>query len=207
MAFTVSFRRQGPRPAAEALSEWLTEQGEPFEADGDDVLVLRALPVRLVVDEHIRAHVDLLPATPLTRLVRVLFDLSVHLGADVRLVGSGDITRPGLWLRFADEQDRQRIAAALGEADETHHHDDVRRGFWQLLGALGNGRDLRWDASRGAIVEMLEVGSDDGISVEDASWHDAEASAGDTVAVTVAGDLHIVAWRWLSEAWPSLRQE
>jgi len=207
VAFTISFRRQTPPPALDEIAAWLTDQGEPFEADGEDVLVLRALPTRLVVDEHIRAQVDLSPATPLTRLVRVLFDLSVHLGADVRLVGAGGVTRPMMWLRFADEQDRQRIAAALSNADDTHAHDDVRKGFWQLLGALGNGRDLRWDATREAIVEMLEVGASDGIAVEAAAWHDAEASPGDTVAVPVAGDMHIVSWRWMSEAWPSLLQE
>lgn len=207
MAFTISFRRQSPPPALDEIAAWLTEQGEPFEADGEDVLALRALPVRLVVDEHIRAQVDLSPATPLTRLVRVIFDLSVTLGADVKLVGAGALTRPLLWLRFADEQDRQRIAAALTNADDTHAHDDVRQGFWQLLGALGNGRDLRWDAAREAVVEMLEVGAPDGIPLEQAAWHDADASPGDVVSVPVTGDLHVVAWRWLSEAWPSLLQE
>lgn len=203
MAFTVMFRSQAPSPPRSALEAWLTDQGEPFEAAGGE-LSLRALPIRLVVDEGVRAHLDPTPTCPLTRLVRVVFDLSVHLGADVRLVGSGPVTRASLWLHLADEQDRQRIAAALEEADRNHPQDDVRAAFWSLLGALGDGRDLRWDASRAAIVEMRDVGGDGGLTVEEASWHNADAAIGDTVPIQVGGAVHILAWRWLSEAWPSL---
>lgn len=207
MAFTISFRRTGRSASADDLAAWLDDQGEPFDAEGDDTLVLRALPVRFVLDEHIRAQIDLTVHTPLTRLVRVLFDLSVHLGADVRLLGQGTVSRPLLWLRLADDQDRQRIARALGTADDTHEHDRVRTSFWQLLGTIGGSRDLRWDAQQQAIVEMLEVGAEHGIALDDAAWHDAEAAPGDIVPRPVHGDVHIIAWRWMSEAWPSLAQE
>lgn len=206
MAFTVTFPTNEPLPDVDALSDWLTTQGEPFERDGPSTLALRALPVRLIVDDAgIQAPLDLSPDTSLTRLVRLVFDLSVRLGGDVRLAGAGETTRADLWLRLADEQDRLRIVQALERATAHGHADEVVRGLWSVLGSLGHGRDLRWDAARRRIVDMLDVGGPDGLPVEEAAWHDADASEGDTVAVPVSGDLHILAWRWLGEAWPSLR--
>ncbi|MFT7519895.1 MAG: hypothetical protein ACI9MC_002039, partial [Kiritimatiellia bacterium] len=46
MPFAVLLHTTGPVPGPDALCRWLTEQGEPFNRDGD-VLNLRALPVRL----------------------------------------------------------------------------------------------------------------------------------------------------------------
>lgn len=205
MAHTISFPTTSPLPSPEDLASWLTEQGEAYESDGSDVLGLKGLPVRLLhTGEAVRAQVDVTPTTPLSRLTRLLFDLSVRLGADVRLVGVGEVGRPSLWLRLADEQDRLRIAGALARATAHSHPDDVLRGLWGVLGALGSGRDLRWDGNRQHIVEVKEVGAPDGISVEEAAWHDDQAEPGDAIALPVSGDLHIVAWRWLQEAHPSL---
>ncbi|MCB9664571.1 MAG: hypothetical protein H6732_10705 [Alphaproteobacteria bacterium] len=208
MAYTVSFPTTSPLPGPEDLASWCTEQGEAFDHDGPDVLSLRGLPVRLLhTGEAIRAQVDVTPSTALSRLTRVLFDLSVRLGADVRLVGVGEVNRPALWLRLADEQDRQRIAGALERASSHSAPDEVYQGLWGVLGALGGGRDLRWEATREQIVEMKEVGAPEGISVEEAAWHDDQAEPGDTIALPVSGDLHIVAWRWLQEAWPNLADD
>ena len=44
--------------------------------------------------------------TALSKLVAVLFDLSGWLGSDVQLESA--VTRAGLWMRLADEQDRLR---------------------------------------------------------------------------------------------------
>ncbi|MCB9682026.1 MAG: hypothetical protein H6733_11230 [Alphaproteobacteria bacterium] len=201
----MTYPTSAPLPGLDALASWLTEHGEAFDRQGPDVLELRALPLRIVHGgDGVRAQVDLTPTVPLSRLTRLLFDLSVRVGADVRLVGVGQVNRPSLWLRFADEQDRLRVAAALAKAAAQSHRDDILKAMWSVLGTLGGGRDLRWDATRERIVEMREVGSPDGISVEDARWHDAEVSPGDTVAVPVSGDLHILVWRWLADAWPSL---
>lgn len=204
MAFTVTFPTTAPQPDLDQLASWLTEQGEPFTQDGPDTLALKALPLTLVHGDPVRAQVDLGPTASLSRLVRVLFDLSVRLGADVRLAGVGEVNRPELWLRFADEQDRLRIADALHKAAAHNTRDEVLSAFWSILGSVGGGRDLRWDAQRERIVEMMEVGGDDGISVEHAAWHQEGAQVGDTVGVPVVGDVHILAWRWLSEAYPSL---
>lgn len=205
MAFTLSFPTSGPIPGPKDLAAWLTAQGEPFEQEGTGVLQLRALPMRLVhTGTDIQAQVDVTPTVPLSRMNRLLFDLSMRLGADVRLVGVGEVNRPELWLRLANEQDRMRIAAALDKAAHHNNRDEILRAFWSILGSLGPGRDLRWDTRRDCIVDVQEVGAADGITLEDARWHDANVSTGDTVSVPMGGDLHILAWRWLSEAWPSL---
>lgn len=211
----LTFPTVGPTPDLDALATWLSEQGEPYEVDesgepasgGRGVLVLRALPVRLVVDDGVRANVEVTADVPLTRLVLLLADLSSHLRAELRLAGVGVVDRAALWLRFADLQDRQRIAAAVARADVMSDRDEVLHGLWSLLVAVGRGRDLRWDVPRATIIEVRPVGTPGGLSVTEAAWHDASVSVGDTVSIPVDADLHMLAWRWLAEAWPSLTVE
>lgn len=206
MAFTLTFPTAGPLPGPAEIAGWLTEQGEAFEEEGPGVLLLRAIPLRVVFSEsgQIQGQVDLRTATPLSRVVRLVFDLSMRLGADVRLAGVGEVQRTALWLRLADEQDRLRIARALVAADEHSKRDEIHTHLWRMLSTLAAGRNVRWDGDRRALVELKEVGAADGISLEEAAWLTETPSAGDTVAVPVEGDMHILAWRWLSEAYPSL---
>ncbi len=208
MAYTISFPTNGPLPGIDDIARWLTEQGEPFEVDGDNQLTLRALPVRLEFDPAtIMAFVDLHPKVPLTRLVNLLFELSVRLGSDVRLVGVGEVNRPGLWFRFADDQDRLRIAAALAQSEAHNNREAILQGLWQALGTLGQGHDWRWDVHKESVVQMMEVGAEDGIDVEQAAWHTENPQPGQVLPVPVQGDVHILAWRWLSEAYPSLARD
>ena len=207
MAFTVTLHTAGPLPPAESLAEWLTQQGEPFEPEGPHHLGLRALPVRLVVEEEegaIRAQIDINTTVPLMRLIDLLFDLSVVAGADVRLAGSGAVNRPALWMHLADEQDRQRIAMALAHASEHGNQEEVTRRLWAVLSVLQPGHDIRWSIERGCVVEMVEVGANGGISIEDATWHSPNAKLGDVIAIKLPGYFHSLAWRWLSEAYPAL---
>lgn len=207
VAFTVTFPTSGPLPDAAALASWLTEQGEPFEHEQPQSLTLRALPVRLAFEHaSIQATVDIHSAVPLTRLVNLLFALSHRLGADVRLVGVGEVTRSALWYRFADEQDRLRIREAIGRSAAHNNRDELLRTLWSVLGTLGGDRDWRWDILKDRVVELAEVGAPGGITVEEAAWHTTTAHPGDTVAIPVRGNVHILAWRWLKEAYPSLSQ-
>ena len=207
MAFTVTIHTTGPLPSADNFSEWLTQQGEPFDIEGPQQLGLRALPVRLVVEEEageIQAQIDITPTVPLMRLVDLLFDLSVVAGADVRLAGTGSVSRPELWMRLADDQDRQRIAKALSQASEHGNYDEVIRRLWAVLNVLKPHQDIRWSMEKACIVEMKEIGAEGGISIEKASWHSPQAQLGDLVAIKLPGFLHSLAWRWLSEAYPAL---
>lgn len=207
MAHCAVLHTTGPAPEGEELRRWLIEQGEPFEADADDALVLRALPLRLSVDEdtgHVCADFDVTPALPLSRLVDLLFDLSVVCGADVHLAPRGTVTRAALWMQLADEQDRMRLRDALARADEHGKLDTVLRRLWAILGTLRPGCDLRWSAEHGAIVDLREVGSPGGLTVEEATVLQPDAELGDPVAVPVHGTVHILAYRWLSTAFPSL---
>ncbi len=197
MPFTLTFPTTAAVPDLDTLEAWLTEQGEPFLRDAPTVVSLRALPLRLVrgADGALHGQVQVEPTTPLSRLVRVAFDLSVHLRADVVLTERATetlgtrVTRPGLWLALADEQDRLRIAAALQAAEQHASRDDVLTAFWTLLGALAPGRDLRWDATAARVMEIREGDerSDDRRDARPAPRY-----------------VHTVAWRWLSEAWPHL---
>ena len=140
----------------------------------------------------------------LTRMVDVLFDVSVRAGADVSLAGTGEVTRAGLWMRLADEQDRQRIAESLFRAKEHGSGDEVHKRLWAVLAALRKGHDDRWDASSQRIVELVEVGQ--GVSVEEAAWHTENAAVGDEISIPVESHLHILVWRWLSEAYPGIAE-
>src|SRR5688500_5901340 len=94
-----------------------------------------------------QAHLEVTPSVPLERMVDALFDLSNRVGADVNLVGEGPISRPELWVRLADEQDRLRIAAALRRAREHGNADEVHKRLWGIVAALRPGHDDRWDAA------------------------------------------------------------
>ena len=207
MAWTVTFPTAGPCPEPDEVQGWLTEQGEPFERDGPNSIQLRALPLRLVVvpKEHgFQAHIDVTLTAPLVRLVDLIFSLSVLAGADVRLAGSGEATRSSLWLRLADEQDRLRVARAVELAQEQGKKDEVVRGLWSVLDAVAPGRDVRWDAARARVVELKEVDQPGGISLEDAAFLVEDPKPGDVVTIPLEGHPHVVAWRWLSEAFPGL---
>ncbi|MEZ4241415.1 MAG: hypothetical protein R3F59_35745 [Myxococcota bacterium] len=205
MAFTITFPTTEPPTPVATLADWLTEQGEPFVAEGDEVLALRAMPVRFVAsqkDASLKAQLEVVPDLPLTRLVDTLFEVSIRAGADVNLAGYGAVTRPGLWLRLADEQDRLRIARALGRAREHGNADGVHKRLWALIAAMRRNHDDRWDAAQERIVERVEVG--EAVSVEDAAWHVDDPKPGDTIGVPVSGFLHSRVWRWLSAAYPGL---
>ena len=207
MAFTVTFPVSGDPPQSEAVHSWLTEQGEPFEADNPRCAALRALPVRILIeaDAPMRAQIEVTETVPLDRLINLLFELSVNCGSDVRLAGVGAVTRADLWLRLADEQDRVRMGHALGRATERGNTEVFKR-LWAVLSSISTGRDLRWDARAARIVRLEEVGVPGGISAEEASFLADSPAVGDLVAVPVEGNLHILAWRWLSEAHPGLAE-
>lgn len=207
MAFTVTFPASGPPAAVETLAEWLTERGEPFAREGDDTLVLRALPMRFVSSPghaSLQAQLDVTATVPLTRLVDTLFEVSMRAGSDVNLAGHGPIARAELWMRLADEQDRLRLGQALHRARDHGQRDEIHRRLWALLASLRPGRDDRWDTQQQRIVELVEVG--DGLSVEEARWHAEDPKPGDVVPVPVRGYLHCLAWRWLSEAYPGIAE-
>jgi len=157
-----------------------------------------------VPGDPLQAHVDVTTTTPLVRLVDLLFDLSNRAATDVRLAGVGKVDRGALWLRLADEQDRRRIAKALVQASEQGKRDEVVRGLWGVLAAACPGRDVRWDAGREHIVELKEVGGPSGMAAEEAAFLLEDPETGDVAAIELHEDLHLVAWRWLSEAHPGL---
>ncbi|HHO54544.1 MAG TPA: hypothetical protein ENK18_27645 [Deltaproteobacteria bacterium] len=207
MAFTVTFPATSPTCATSELAGWLTERGEPSVAEGDDTLILRALPIRFVAspdNASLQAHLEITSNVALTRMVDVLFEVSMRAGADVRLVGHGEVTRSDLWMLLADEQDRLRIAGALRRAVEHGHSDEVYKRMWGVLSTLRVGQDDRWDTASERIVEYVEVG--DGISLEEAAWHTEDPQNGDQIRIPVKGFLHCLVWRWLSEAYPGIAE-
>ena len=211
MAFSVTFPNLGPCPDIECVTQWLTERSEPFEQESSDSLRLLALPVRLLCSrlEHMQGQIDVTSDAPLVRLVDLLFYLSVQAGSDVHLTGDANETtsRAELWLRLADEQDRLRIAKAVDAAQEHGNREELVNRLWAAISAMWPGGDVRWDISLNRIVEIKEVDEPGGITVEEAQWHAQGALPGDVVAVPLSGYLHILAWRWLSEAYPGLTEQ
>jgi hypothetical protein len=207
--FKIQFLSIDNAPKPDELAGWLTEEGEPFELEPPFGLVLRALPLRLVQSESqgLTAYLDVRPNLSLTRVIQLLFNLSLRMGTDVELAGQGTVTRASLWMRLADEQDRQRIAAALAKAEDHGKLDEVGRSLWAVLGSLIPQTDIRWDSSRRMIVELAEAGVN--IPLAEARQHSPDVQHGDVVALTprASSTLHILAWRWLSEAHPSLAGE
>lgn len=207
LAFTVTFPTTAELPSPRAVSDWVLQRGEPLDHLEGGCLQLRAIDVRLQVEEaRVLAHIDVPVGLPLTRVVDLLFDLSIFLGADVRLTGVGEISRGGLWLRLADEQDRGRIQETLKRAEIHGRLEEVGKRLWQVVSAVRSGCDDRWDTSVGRIVELKEVGAADGISLADAAWHADDPQPGDVIPVPVEGSAHTLAWRWLSEAYPGLAE-
>jgi hypothetical protein len=194
-----------PRPTAAELERWLTEWGEPCAVE-NPIVALRAVPARFEVgmERPVRAEVTIGPRTPISRLVAVLFDLSAWLGSDVCLEG-GALTRAALWWHLADEQDRLRLATALDRAQDHGNRDEVLQRLWAFLSVIHPGQDLRWDAALRRVVQMLEVG--DEVSTEEARHFRADARTGEVVGRPVgARGLHILAWRWLNDAYPGIAE-
>ena len=144
----------------EQVCSWLTERGEPHVCDGD-VVQLRAVTMEFVAGEDqeaLRCQIQVTSTAPLTRMVDIVFEVSVLAGADVHLVGTGAVGRAVLWMQLADEQDRLRIAESLQRAAHSSHRDEILRRLWGVLAAARNGHDDRWDAASNRVVEMVEVG-------------------------------------------------
>ena len=193
------------------VAGWLTDRGEPFDSEGPSTVALRAMPVRFVVSpeqEALQAHVDVTATVPLTRLVDMIFGISVEAGADVRLTGSGEVTKAALWMVLADEQDRLRIAETLERAKEHGNIDEIMRRMWAVVSVLRPNCDDRWDMQTRRVVQMKEVGVEGGLSVEEAQWHAENPVPGDVVTVPVDGAVHIhsLTWRWLAEAYPGIAE-
>ncbi len=192
------------RPSAAELDRWLTEWGEATAVE-DGCVGLRSMPVRFETppDRPVRAQISIGPRTALSKLVAVLFDLSTWLGSDVCLETA--VTRAVLWLRLADEQDRQRLAAALDRADEHGSREEVLQRLWAFLAVIHQGRDLRWDAAHRQVVEMLEVG--DGVTREEARRFREDARTGEVIGKPVGpGGVHVLAWRWMNDNYPGLSE-
>jgi hypothetical protein len=188
LSFEVTYVTSGPVLTRDDVASWLTEHGEPWDPEGDEGLVLRALPVRLDVGTTIRAAIAVTPAAPLVRVVDVLFALSMRAGADLLLGGKRLPQRGDLWLLLADEQDRKRIVQAIERADLHGHREELQHRLWSLLGAMAPGRQLRWDATEGRVMEVFE-------------------SEGEQLRTApVADNVHIVVWRWISDGWPGLAE-
>lgn len=193
-------------PPLSELTAWLAALGEPFEPPEDGAVRLRALPVVLHrAPGSLEAEILLTPSVPLSRLLALIYDLALQAGAEVALLADDPdhphaaTERATAWLRFADEQDRLRIGRAIGRAEA--RTDDLLRGLWDILVALGRGRDLRWHPTRARIVE---VDASDLDSREDPTLSEEEATDPLLVVRAVEPGTHILAWRWLTEAWPSV---
>ncbi|MBN2800278.1 MAG: hypothetical protein JXX28_14150 [Deltaproteobacteria bacterium] len=207
MTFTLDFPSRSPAPGVDVIADWLTHQGEPFEQNGPSPLSLKALPLRILVnaaEQTLKAQLEINPEVPLQRMVDLVFFLSVQVGADVELRGRGTVRRADLWLRLADEQDRMRIAEAGARAGDRGNQERVFKDLWQVIASTSPGRDVRWDNGRRQIVELLEVGEPEGISVAEAKVLAGHAEDGDVVGVPVTEPPHCLAWRWLSTANPTL---
>jgi len=211
VAFTITFPTSGPCPDQILVAGWLTDRGEPFDSEGPGTVALRAMPVRFVVSpeqDALQAHLEVTATVPLSRLVDMLFGVSVEAGADVRLTGSGEITKAALWMVLADEQDRIRIAETLERAKEHGNIDEIMKRMWAVVSALRPKCDDRWDMQTQRIVQLREIGEDGGLSVEEAKWHTEDPQVGDVVPVPVGGSVHIhsLTWRWLAEAYPGIAE-
>ena len=205
MDFTIRFPTGGPSTDLEALVGWLTERGEPCEGVDRGVSLL-ALPVTFMWDEDVLLVTSrVTPNLALSRLVDLVFAVSLQVGGDAVLEEVGPVSRPELWLLLADEQDRLRIGAALERSRQLGNSNDVMRHLWSVVHTLRRGKDDRWDAARERIVEVVEVG-DGGLSVLDARRVDPEVSDGDEVTLPVQGYVHTLAWRWFAETYPSIAE-
>jgi hypothetical protein len=187
------------------IAACLTAMGEAFEVGGPDepgLLRLRALPVVLRrTEDALSAEIGLTPSVSITRLLALIYDLALQLGGEVSLDGATPTERAAAWLCFADDQDRLRIGRALDRAEG--RADEVLRGLWDILVVLGSGRDLRWHprASRIVEVDRGELGLEDEPTLSEEEVMDPMLTVRDPAPGT-----HILAWRWLTEAWPALAE-
>jgi hypothetical protein len=205
MDFTIRFPTGGPQTDQDALVGWLKERGEPCDASEVQVSLL-ALPVVFLWDEGtLRATLQLTPNLALSRLVDLVFAVSLHVGGDTMLEGVGPVSRPELWLLLADEQDRLRIGSALERSRQLGNSNDVMRHLWSVVHTLRRGKDDRWDAARERIVEVVEVG-EEGLSVPEARRVNPDVADGDEVSLPVQGYVHTLAWRWFAETYPSIAE-
>ncbi|MFT6234884.1 MAG: hypothetical protein ACJAZO_005408, partial [Myxococcota bacterium] len=132
MAYTVSFPTSGSQTPIDDVATWLTENGEPFTQEGPEALTLRALPVTIVFreDSILRAHVEVTASVKLDRMVEVLYNLALLIGADVCLADTGKVTRGELWIQLADVQDCKRVGEALQRADAMGRLANISRAMW-----------------------------------------------------------------------------
>lgn len=200
--------RLGADPVAPDLAEIsasLAAMGEAFELGGPDepgVIHLRALPVVLRRTERdLSAEIALTPSVPIARLLALIYDLALQLGGEVTLDGASPTERAAAWLCFADDQDRLRIARAIDRAEG--RAEEVLRGLWDILVVLGQGRDLRWHPREARIVEVDrgELGLEDEPTLSEEEVMDPLLTVREAAPGT-----HILAWRWLTEAWPALAE-
>jgi len=206
MKFVIRFPSLLSEISTQGLQEWLKERGEPCDLTEDGRVALQAMPLVFTLEEtQWKAEAKVEPSVPLSRLVDLLFATSMHLGSDVLLDAVGPVGRPDLWLLWADEQDRQRLARSLVVARDTGNSNEILKRLWSVIHTLRKGRDDRWDASWERIVEVVPVG-DEGMNLSDARRLQPDVEEGGELAVPVGGYLHTLAWRWFSESYPSMAE-
>lgn len=186
--YTLSFPSGAGGCTMQQVENCLRERGESYAPGNDGELALRSLPLSLRIAPDtgvLNAQAEVTSAVPLARMIDVLFDLSVQVGGDVVLDNAGAVRRADLWVLWSDEQDRVRLGAALQRASEHSNSDEVHRRMWAILSALNENGDVRWDAKNMRVVRVGDV-------VPGRS--------------AVAGNIHSLLWRWLSETYPGIAE-
>jgi len=82
--------------------------------------------------------------------------------------------------------------------------EEVAQRLWQIISAVRPGHDDRWDANNHRIVELMEIG--EGVSLEAAQQHLDDPQLGELIGIPIATSMHVLTWRWLSEAYPGLAE-
>lgn len=203
MGFTVTFPTNREAPIRSVITDWLRQRGEPFAEDDQASIRLRAMDLVLHLGDELRARLDVSSLMDLTRVVDLVFELSILVGADVCLEGE-TVRRGHFWMQLADEQDRLRIKEALERAEIHGRREEVAQRLWQIVSAVRPGHDDRWDAHNHRIVELMEIG--DGVSLAMARLHMEDPQEGELVGIPIEASMHVLAWRWLSEAYPGLAE-
>lgn len=173
-------------PGVEALADWLIEQGEVCTVT-DGGITVRGVPVVITPGGsalHVRIAVD--GQAPMSRISRLVFALSVLAGGDVLLDGLTELSQPQLWWHLAEEQDRFRLAAAIDAGAQHEHGREMLLALWSHVAAICPGADVRWRRDR--LVEIQVDPADTEREFE----------------VPVPVGTHVLAYRWLAAAWPSL---
>jgi hypothetical protein len=176
----------GTTPDIATLDRWLTEQGE-VSTPTDTGVRIRGVPVEITAGgSALRVEIAVEPYAPMSRISRLVFELSVLLGGDVLLDGLTELTQPQLWWHLAEEQDRRRLSAAIEAASQHEHRQEMLNGLWAHVAAVCPGADVRWRHDR-----LLEVQVD-------------PMNPEREFEVPVPVGTHVLAFRWLAAAWPSL---